>query len=229
MLNILLTNDDGYDARGILLLRKKLAKYGHVVVVAPKEAMSAKSTSITIGRPLEVKKIEEDLYYMDGTPADCISFGLSSLNTKFDLVVSGCNDGFNISYDVIYSGTVGACLESLTYRVPAIAISADGNFDIVDRYFDVVMDFVLMNNLLNEEYLLNINFPHGEEVKDIKLTSLYYRKENTYFVKSYEDHYLALRNIDDENCIDVDSDVYSVYHNVVSITKLNKTNYLKEE
>ena len=229
MLNILLTNDDGYNATGILLLKKKLTKYGHVVVVAPKEAMSAKSVTITLGRPIEVKKYEDDLYVVDGTPADSVSFGLSSFKTKFDLVVSGCNNGFNISYDTIYSGTVGACLESLTYRVPAIAVSCDGNFNIIEDYFEMVMDFILKNKLLSKEYLLNINFPHGDIVKDIKITSLYYREENTYFVKQSEDNYLALRDINDEKCIDVDSDVYCVYHNIVSITKLNKTNYLKEE
>ena len=99
-MNILLTNDDGYLATGICLLKDKLSKYGKVVIVAPKEAMSAKSVAITIGRAVEVKQVENDVFYMDGTPADCVAFGLSSLNIDFDLVVSGCNDGFNISYDI---------------------------------------------------------------------------------------------------------------------------------
>ena len=86
-MNILLTNDDGYFATGINLLKYKLSKYGRVVVVAPKKAMSAKSVSITIGESVEVKKLADDFYYMEGTPADCVAFGLSSLNVKFDIVI----------------------------------------------------------------------------------------------------------------------------------------------
>lgn len=228
-MNILLTNDDGYDAYGISLLREKLSKYGRVVVVAPKEAMSAKSVSITIGRPLNVTKIEDDVYALDGTPADCVAFGLSSLSIKFDMVVSGCNDGFNISYDVIYSGTIGACLEALTYEVPAIAISTQEGFIAVEDYFDEVMEYILKNKLLSKEYLLNVNFPLGEIINEIKMTSLYYRKENTYFIHIEGNNYLASRDINDVECNEIGTDVYEVYHHNVSITKLNKTNYLKEK
>lgn len=222
-MNILLTNDDGYLATGICLLKDKLSKYGKVVIVAPKEAMSAKSVAITIGRAVEVKQVENDVFYMDGTPADCVAFGLSSLNIDFDLVVSGCNDGFNISYDIMYSGTVGACLQALTYRKKAVAFSCQGNFDIVDKYFDKVMDYVLKNKLLNKEYLLNINFPLGKNVEDIRITDIYYRKEATFYIKQMPDFYIADRNINDENCKEKDTDVYAVYHNQISITKLNKT------
>ena len=90
-MNILLTNDDGYLAKGINLLFDLLSKKHNVVIVAPKEAMSAKSVSIIVGRSVEVKKINDHLFIMEGTPADCVAFGLSSLSTKFDLVISGCN------------------------------------------------------------------------------------------------------------------------------------------
>ena len=228
-MNILLTNDDGYLATGICLLKDKLSKYGKVVIVAPKEMMSAKSVAITIGRAVEVKQVEKDVFYMDGTPADCVAFGLSSLNIDFDLVVSGCNDGFNISYDIMYSGTIGACLQAMTYRKKAMAISCQGNFDIVDKYFDDVMNHVLKHKLLSEEYALNINFPLGKEVKEIVDTDIYYRKEATFYIRQMPDFYIADRSIRDEECDEKGTDVYAVYHNQVSITKLNKTNIYREK
>jgi len=223
-MNILLVNDDGYQAFGINLLYDLLSKKHHVVIVAPKEVMSAKSVSIVIGRSVEVVKINDHTFAMDATPSDCVSFGLSSLNTKFDLVISGCNHGLNVSYDTMYSGTVGACLEALTYGVPAIAISCDHNFDIIEKYFDEVIDYVIKNKLISNEYLLNINFPLGNTVEDIRLTHIHYRSriEATYYINDGPNKYLATRDIKDTECTDIDSDVYAVYHHQVSITKIKK-------
>ena len=227
-MNILLSNDDGYMSTGINLLLEKLKKYGKVVVVAPKNAMSAKSISITLGKPIQVQKIDENIYAVDGTPADAVAFGLSSLDIKFDLVVSGCNHGWNISYDTMYSGTIGVCLQALTYEVPAIAISCEGNFEILTGNFEKVMDYIFKNKLLSKEYLLNVNFPLGNIVEDIKMTSLYYRKETTYYIHQSENNYLAWRDLHDEECEEIDTDVYAVQHRMISITKLYKTNDLKE-
>ena len=225
-MNILLTNDDGYDSVGINLVKNKLLKYGRVVVVAPKKMMSAKSVAITVGVSVEVKKVEEDVYYLDGTPADCVAFGLSSLGIKFDLVVSGCNNGLNISYDIMYSGTVGACLQALTFRVPAIAFSQEGDFKIVDKHFDEVMDYIQNNKLLSLDYLLNVNFPVSENALGIEMTSIFYRERVTYYEKRGENMYYALRQIDDEHCQEVGSDAYAVYHQKISITKIAKTSDL---
>jgi len=178
-MKILLTNDDGYNSIGIKILFEKLKKYGEVTLIAPEEAMSGKSVSITFGRSVRVNEIEPNVFAMEGTPADCVAFGLSSLNKKFDLVISGINDGLNVSFDTLYSGTIGACLEALTYRVPAIAFSTNiGNFDVASKNIEVVLDYVLDNKLLSKEYLLNVNFPNGNDVKGIKMTKLHYRKEN---------------------------------------------------
>lgn len=225
---ILLCNDDGYNSIGITLLADMLKKYGIVVIVAPKNAMSAKSISITLGRSIEVKKISENVYSVDGTPADAVAFGLSSLNTKFDLVVSGCNNGWNISYDTMYSGTIGVCLQALTYVIPAIAVSCEGNFEILEKGFDKVMKYIFDNKLLSTEYLLNVNFPLGNEIEDIRMTSLYYRKQTTYFIHESGDNYIAYRELHDEECEQRDTDVYAVMHKQVSITKLNKTLFMKE-
>ncbi|MBO6280667.1 MAG: 5'/3'-nucleotidase SurE [Bacilli bacterium] len=222
-MNILLTNDDGYFAYGINLLYELLSKEHHVVIVAPKEVMSAKSVSIIVDRPVEINKINDHVFAVGGTPADCVAFGLSSLNIKFDLVVSGCNHGLNVSYDTMYSGTIGACLQALTYRLPAIAVSADCNYDIVEENFLNVFSHIIDNNLLSKEYLLNINFPLSGPIKGIKLTHIYYRKAATYYIHKEGNIYQALRDLDDKNCTDIDSDVYAIYHHYVSISKLGKT------
>lgn len=221
-MNILLTNDDGYTATGIKLLKKLLSKYGRVVIVAPLEAMSAMSVSITLRKPLHLQKHEEDVYSLSGTPADCVAFGLSSLGIDFDLVVSGCNHGLNVSYDVLFSGTIGACLMGLTYHKKCMAISCENNFDIVEKHFDEFYRYIVCKDLLSTQYLLNVNFPIKEEVKGIKLTTLYYRDETTYFIKDNDD-YIALRNLKHEYDSDKDSDCYAVYHSYISITPLDKT------
>lgn len=228
-MNILLTNDDGYFSEGIKLLKDKLAKYGRVVVVAPMEVMSAKSVSIIVGRQVTVEKVEDDVYKMEGTPADCVAFGLSSLNIRFDLVVAGCNDGLNVSYDIMYSGTVGACLQALTFRKPAIAVSCEvGHLSIVDEHFDEVFQYILENNLLSLEYTLNINFPLGSEIKEYVLTSIFYRRETTYYIDCGNNKYYAYRDINDSDCNEPGTDVYAVYHDQLSITKINKTSLYKE-
>lgn len=221
-MNILLTNDDGYKAYGLNLLASLLKKYGDVYIVAPNKTMSAKSVSIILNRPIKVKKVKKNIYYTDGTPADCVAFGLSSLGVKFDLVVSGINHGHNISYDTMYSGTIGACLQALTYKIPAIAFSCEHNFEIVEKYFDEVMNYIFNLKLLSPEHLVNVNFPIGEESRGILETHIYYREQATYYEKVGENTYQALRKLNDELCNDLKSDVYAVHHGYISISKLNK-------
>lgn len=223
MLNILLTNDDGYTAKGINVMKSLLSKYGRVVVVAPKTVMSAKSIAISLGCPVNIEKHNDDLYVVEGTPGDCVTFGLGNLDIKFDLVVSGINHGANLSYDTMYSGTVGACLQALTYRIPAIAVSCDLNFELVEKYFDEVYRHILDNKLLSTDFMLNINFPFGDKVEKIMLTNLYYRSETSYFEKNIDGSYYAKRVLHDEDCPDKESDVYAVHHHFVSITKLARS------
>ena len=222
-MNILLTNDDGYNALGIKTLKALLSKYGKVTVVAPKVVMSAKSVALNLREPIEVIKENDDLYIVDSTPADCVAYALSSLGIKFDLVVSGINHGHNISYDTMYSGTIGACLQALTYRIPAIAFSAEHNFELVEKHFKEVMDYIENKKMLSDKYLISVNFPFGNEVKGIKETHIYYRREVTFYKKVEENRFQALRDLNDEKCDDENSDVYAVHHGYISIGKLNKT------
>ena len=228
-MNILLTNDDGYDSEGLTLLKNKLQKYGTVVVVAPKGPMSAKSVSITLGKGIEVTQVDKTTFICEGTPADCVSFACNALSIDFDLVVSGCNNGFNMSYDTMYSGTVGAALQGLTYGVKSVSFSCQFNFDIVDKYFDEVFDFILKHDLLSSQYMLNVNFPLGEEVLDIRLSTLYYRDgQYDYFFIKEEDGYHAHRSLTTDYSDDKNSDCYLVRHGVVSITPLNKSYFSQE-
>lgn len=222
-MKILLVNDDGYGAKGIVLVEKLLKKYGEVFVVAPKQHQSGKGTSIDFNKPLEYKKIDDNHYILDSTPVNCTMFGLFGINQKFDLVVSGCNNGYNITLDTMYSGTIGACTQALFSRIPAVAISCQFNFEIVEKYFDMMFEYILDNNLLSKEYLLNVNFPLHDKVKGIKIT-----KQHTPILEynfEYEDNYvLDFRN----NILEGakrNTDVYAITHDYISITPLKMNQF----
>lgn len=227
-MNILLTNDDGYDSKGIRTLFKLLSKYGTVVIVAPDSPRSANSAALTLGKPIQLEQVEDRVFKCSGTPVDCVSLGLCSLNIEFDMVVSGCNNGWNISYDTMYSGTIGAALESLMFFKPSIAVSAPHNtdFKVVEEYFDKIWEYINKHDLISNEYLLNINFPDSE-VKDISLGSLYYRHDQNYFTK-LKDGFWAYRHMQEDFSDDKNSDCYQVKHGIISIVPLNRTYYQKE-
>ena len=228
-MNILLTNDDGFNSEGIKILKTLLSKYGKVVICAPKGAMSAKSCSITIGTNLTLTKEDEDVYSVNGTPADCVSLALCDLPFDFDLVVSGCNNGLNVSYDAIYSGTIGACLEALTYRKKTIAVSAPYNHVdlLTEETFNLFWNYINQNNLISNEYLLNINLPRVTPL-GVTLAKEYYRKDHNYFDKSVQGEFIPLRTLDDMNDIPHDTDCYLVEHSYIAVVPLQKT-YFSED
>ena len=124
-MNILLTNDDGFDADGIKAIRTALEKSHNVYVVAPEKNCSGLSASISYMKEIEIKRESERLYIVKGTPADCAYIGLLNLlNDEIDVLVSGINLGANIGNDVLYSGTVGAALGGRKLKFPPIAISS---------------------------------------------------------------------------------------------------------
>ena len=226
-MNILLTNDDGYDAKGIRVLFKLLSKYGTVVIVAPDSPRSAGSASVTLGKPIQIEKVEDRIFKCSGTPVDCVSLGLCVLNIDFDMVVSGCNNGLNISYDTMYSATVGAALEGLMFFKPSVAFSAHPGTDFkeVEEHFDEVWEYIHNNKLLSNEYMLNVNFPENE-VKGIGIGGLYYRHDQNYFTKD-EDGFWAYRYMQENFEDDKETDCYQVTHGIISIVPLNRTYYQK--
>ena len=123
-LKILVTNDDGIQSQGIILLAKALRDVGDVVVIAPDREKSATAHSLTLHRPLRVEKIKKNFYAVDGTPADCVYLGVNAiLPERPQLVVAGINKGGNLGDDVTYSGTVCAAFEGALLGIPSVAIS----------------------------------------------------------------------------------------------------------
>ena len=162
-MNILVVNDDGYDALGIKILANALKKYGDVTVIGPDRGRSASSHSVILHTPLEFKKRytlnEIDFYSVSGMPCDCVRIA-SVLKKKYDIVFSGINNGLNLGTDIIYSGTVAAARESLIEGMPAVAISTDfDSFDIVYDSIDDLLKYIFDNKLYSNKYVLNINYP----------------------------------------------------------------------
>ena len=110
-MKILISNDDGYFAPGLNILASQLAKIADITVVAPERNRSGASNSLTLDRPLSVKKASNGFFYVNGTPTDCVHLALTGLmDDTPDMVISGINDGANMGDDTIYSGTVAAAI-----------------------------------------------------------------------------------------------------------------------
>jgi 5'-nucleotidase len=123
-MKILLSNDDGYQAAGIVALYRALSTIADVEVIAPEHNNSAKSNALTLNAPLYVSSGHNGFRYINGTPADCVHMALTGLlGYRPDLVVSGINNGANMGDDTLYSGTVGAAMEGYLMGIPAIALS----------------------------------------------------------------------------------------------------------
>ena len=126
-MRILVSNDDGYFSPGIALLAERLSTLGEVTVVAPERDRSGASNSLTLDRPLTVRRAANGFRYVNGTPTDCVHIALTGLVDPLpDLVVSGINFGANMGDDTIYSGTVAAAMEGFLFGIPSIAVSLVG-------------------------------------------------------------------------------------------------------
>jgi 5'-nucleotidase len=167
---ILLSNDDGYAAPGLIALRDELAVHADVVVCAPESDQSATSHSLSLQRILRLRHAAPAVYALDGTPADCVYVALHAgtriLPRRPDLVVSGLNHGLNLGADVFYSGTVAAAREGALSGIPSIALSADAG---ATRTAAATLGAQLALALYHKARqaaprpapLLNVNFPEG--------------------------------------------------------------------
>lgn len=123
-MRILLSNDDGYFAPGLNILAEHIARIADITVVAPERNRSGASNSLTLDRPLSVRKAANGFFYVNGTPTDCVHIALTGLMDHMpDMVISGINDGANMGDDTIYSGTVAAATEGYLLDIPSIAVS----------------------------------------------------------------------------------------------------------
>jgi 5'-nucleotidase len=188
-MKILISNDDGYLAPGIVALAEVLASIAEVVVIAPDSNRSGSSNSLTLDRPLSVYRAANGFFAVNGTPTDCVHIALTGLlDYTPDLVVSGINQGQNMGDDTLYSGTVAAATEGYLFGVPSIAFSQVGygwtNLDAAAR---VAREIVLRRfDTLQKPYLLNVNIPNlaYEDLKPLKATRLGKRHQSEPVVKT---------------------------------------------
>jgi 5'-nucleotidase len=171
-MNILVSNDDGYQAPGILALYDAFKDMGHVMVVAPEQNNSAKSNALTLNAPLYVSQANPHTRVINGTPADCVHIALTGLlDFRPDLVISGINNGANMGDDTIYSGTVGAAMEAYLMGIPAIAFSQVKkgwqHLDVAAKRAREIVDALIAQGRLHTSagaqvvpWLLNVNIPN---------------------------------------------------------------------
>lgn len=179
-MRILLSNDDGHRAPGIVALYQALSAFAEVEVVAPELNNSAKSNALTLHSPLYVHAGAEGFRYVNGTPADCVHIALTGLlGYRPDLVVSGINNGANMGDDTIYSGTVGAAMEGYLFGVPAIAFSqVEKGWKHIDDAAraagDIVRQMFAQQLVGDQPWLLNVNIPNlpYAEIKPLKVCRL---------------------------------------------------------
>src|SRR3982750_2499731 len=175
MTRILLTNDDGIYSDGLIKLEAALGEVGEVYTVAPASEMSGASHSLTLARPLRIRRIDDRHWAVDGTPTDCVTLALNKIlaaDEMPDICVSGINHGGNLGDDATYSGTVAGALEATILGVPGIAISlvARENFDFTEAArFALLAVRKILSEGLPEGTLLNVNVPLGE-IKGVKVT-----------------------------------------------------------
>ena len=191
-MKILVSNDDGYMARGINALAEALSEIADVMVMAPDRNHSGASNSLTLHSPLRVHQAGEDRYFVNGTPSDCVHLALSGyLSDDPDIVVSGVNHGANLGDDVIYSGTVAAAMEGRFLGLPAIAVSLVGrhgkHFDTAAR---VACDLVkrLQSNPLADDVILNVNVPDlpFDELAGVEVTRLGFRHRSEPLIEEQD-------------------------------------------
>lgn len=181
-MKILISNDDGYQAPGIVALHQALASLEgvEVEVVAPEHNNSAKSNALTLHSPLYVHRAANGFRYVNGTPADCVHIAMTGLlGYRPDLVVSGINNGANMGDDTIYSGTVGAAMEGYLFGVPAIAFSQVERdwveLDAAAQKAKQLVQQMLQQQLIGQApWLLNVNIPNLplQQLGSVKLCRL---------------------------------------------------------
>lgn len=190
-MNILITNDDGFESKGIAVLTKMMKKYGNVAIVAPFSAQSGMSMAVSLGaEKIAFKEIESSTFvgedglehterwaYLDATPASCVKFAMSTpwLGWKPDVIVSGINHGANTSVASCYSGTLGATAEAAVNHILGIGVSLcdhnpDADFSQIEKYFPGIFEKLV--ELPRHSYMTyyNVNFPSvpADEIKGVR-------------------------------------------------------------
>lgn len=233
-MRILVTNDDGINAPGLSVLREVAEQLGSEIwVVAPETDQSGLSHSLTLNDPLRLRKLEDRVYALRGTPTDCVIMGVREVMPEApDLILSGINSGHNISDDVTYSGTIAAAMEGTMLRIPSIALSQGYDWDSgavipwdVSRAHASQIVRKVLKKGIDPGILININFPSCEvgDVAGVRITrqgalthGLYLDKrddgrKNPYYWLTYRKQ---LQNVI------TGTDMDALQHNFISLTPL---------
>lgn len=238
-MNILLVNDDGINAPGIIALAKALSKEHKIYVVAPNVQRSGASHAISFHKPLTYKKenfyLDIEAYSINGTPADCVKFGLDVLckDIKIDLLVSGINDTLNIGTDICYSGTVNAALEGAVLDVKSIAVSlkcTDGDYSYASSFIaDNLNDFISIID--NPTTILSINIPdtQKEKIKGVKAAQVGVNKYCDKYIVKDNGFYLIGEPIEVDNPLNCDVEYIKQGYIVITPLTLQFTDYNKLE
>jgi 5'-nucleotidase len=192
-MRILISNDDGYLAPGLIALADALAPIADITVVAPDSNRSGSSNSLTLDRPLSVFQASNGFYFINGTPSDCVHIALTGIMTEApDLVVSGINQGQNMGDDTLYSGTVAAATEGFLFGLPAIAFSqVEKGWPELASAARVARDIVeLRLDSLSDHFLLNVNIPNlpYAQLKPPVATRLGKRHKSEAVIRAHDPH-----------------------------------------
>jgi len=191
---ILLSNDDGYRAEGIRHLADALRGAAELTIVAPELNRSGAGHSLTLEAPLRVFQVEDNVYYVNGTPTDCVHLAISGLfDVEHDMVVSGINDGANLGDDVLYSGTVAGAIEGRFLGLPTMAVSlcteanSARHFTTAARVARQLVDH-LVSSPLHASTILNVNVPDRpyEEIRGLRATRLGNRHRSEPVVRAQD-------------------------------------------
>jgi 5'-nucleotidase len=178
-MRILITNDDGYQAKGLKVLVEIMKQFGEVTVIAPKKHQSGMSMAVSLGfKQIAHKDLGDGWHYVDATPASCVKFGLNTLflDNYPDVVVSGINHGSNASTASCYSGTLGAAMEGALNGIPAIGVSLDtlhpdADFSGVAKRFGEIFKTLMQNWPAKYGVYYNVNFPDipSDQIKGVRV------------------------------------------------------------
>ena len=234
-MRILVSNDDGYQSRGIQILAEALSELADVIVVAPDQDRSAASHSLTLTRPLWVNKISENIYSIDGTPTDCVHLAITGIlkDCQPDMVISGINHGENLGDDVLYSGTVAAAIEGRFLGFPALAVSALTSSPKCLETAAIVTQKIVkslvagpLSQVLSPDVVLNMNVPDcsGQDLRGIQSTRLGNRhlSEPAIVAKDPRDRTIYwVGSQGQEQDAGEGTDFFAVANNFVSMTPLH--------
>lgn len=230
-MRILVSNDDGVTAPGLMMLANELTAIAQVEVVAPDRNHSGASNSLTLHAPLRTRQLDNGYHCVEGTPTDCVHLALSGLLIDpVDIVISGINQGANLGDDILYSGTVAAAMEGRTLGLPALAVSLIGreNPQHYQTAAVIIRDLVLKlrKSFISAQTILNINVPDLplDQIKGMQVTRLGVRHKAEPVIKAEDPrgramYWIGLPGAEADSSLG--TDFHAVNQGYVSITPLH--------